>query len=45
MSIGDKLRQLIMVRHIVEANGSEKVLARVDYDIDMLIHKLHWNGD
>jgi hypothetical protein len=37
------LRLIYQVRHIVECNGSEEVLKRVDCEIGILFYKLKCN--
>ncbi len=44
MDIKQRIELLNQVRYIVESNGSEEVLDRVDYDLDLLTRKLKWNG-
>ena len=39
-----KIKLLHQVRHIVECNGSEDVLKRVDYDLDSLFYRKKWNS-
>ena len=39
-----KIKLLHQVRHIVECNGSEDVLKRVDYDLDFLFNSKKWNS-
>jgi hypothetical protein len=39
-----KIKLLHQVRHIVECNGSEDVLKRVDYDLDFLFQRKKWNS-
>jgi hypothetical protein len=44
MDSKQKIKVLHQVRHIVESNGSEDVLKRVDYDLDFLFHRKKWNS-
>jgi hypothetical protein len=44
MDSKQKVRLLHQVRHIVECNGSDEVLERVDYDLDTIFRKKKWNS-
>ena len=38
-----KKQLLYQIRHIVECNGSDDVLERVDYDLESLYRRKGWN--
>ncbi len=44
MDSKQKVKLLYQVRHIVECNGSDDVLKRVDYDLDLIFHRKKWNS-
>jgi hypothetical protein len=45
MTIRERIRQLLQIRHIVECNGSDWSLAHVDEELEMIYHESEWNGD
>ena len=44
MNSEQKVKLLHQIRHIVECNGFDEVLERVDYDLDILDRKKKWNS-